>query len=262
MAQNSGKLFLVSTGPGHKDYLTNRALAAIEQAEVVVGYKTYLNLVKDMLENKEIIGSGMRQELERCGVACKLAMAGKKVALISSGDVGIYGMAGPAYEVLLHSGWQPQTGIEVEVIPGVTALSACASLAGAPLTHDFCAISLSDLMTPWPVIEKRLKAAAQADFVTALYNPKSGKRTQQIIEAQKIFLSYRNPLTPVAVVNAAYREKEQLTLTNIEGINKQKIDMQTTLIIGNSQTFIKANTMLTPRGYTDKYDINEKVKLD
>jgi precorrin-3B C17-methyltransferase len=261
MVENSGKLYLVSTGPGNKDYLTPRALAAIADADVVVGYKTYLNLVKDMLGDKEIIGSGMRQELERCGSACKLAMDGKKVALISSGDVGIYGMAGPAYEVLLHSGWNPQTGIEVEVIPGVTALSACASLAGAPLTHDFCAISLSDLMTPWAVIEKRLVAAAQADFVTALYNPKSGKRTQQIIEAQKIFLSCRNPLTPVAVVNAAYREKEQLTLTNIEDINKQKIGMQTTLIIGNSQTFIKANTMITPRGYTKKYDIDEKVKM-
>jgi precorrin-3B C17-methyltransferase len=260
MTDNSGKLYLVSIGPGNENYLTRRALAAIAEAEVVVGYKTYLNLVKDLLVGKEIIGSGMRQELERCGAACKLAMAGKKVAMISSGDVGIYGMAGPSYEVLLHSGWEPESGIEVEVVPGVTALSSCAALVGAPLTHDFCAISLSDLMTPWSVIEKRLNAAAEADFVIALYNPKSGKRTQHIIEAQKIFLSHRSPETPVAIVNAAFRQKEQITLSNLANMTNQQIGMQTTLLIGNSQTFIKANTMITPRGYTKKYDIDEVIK--
>ncbi len=259
MTQHPGKLYLIGIGPGHADHLTGRALAAIREAEVVIGYKTYLQLVKPLLAGKKIIASAMRQELDRCAEACRLAMTGQRVALISSGDVGVYGMSGPAYEVLLHAGWRPGSGVIVEAVPGITALTACAALVGAPLTHDFCAISLSDLLTPWPVIEKRLQAAAAADFVTALYNPKSSKRTHQILEAQRIFLSCRAPGTPVAVVTAAYREKERLVLTDLAHMTDPEIGMQTTLLIGNSRSFNDHGVMVTPRGYTDKYDMGKIV---
>ncbi|MEO5351689.1 MAG: precorrin-3B C(17)-methyltransferase [Magnetococcus sp. XQGC-1] len=251
----SGKLSLVSIGPGALEQLTARATDAIRQAEVVVGYKRYLQLIEPLLVGKEVLGSGMRQELERCRDACQQAQAGKKTVLISSGDVGIYGMAGPAYEMLLHAGWRPDSGMPVEVIPGVSALNGCAALVGAPLTHDFCAISLSDLLTPWPVIEKRLQAAAQADFVTALYNPKSSKRTTQIVEAQRIFLAHRAPTTPVAVVTAAYREDARVVLTDLARLLEQEIDMETTVLIGNASSFTESGLMVTPRGYGNKYDM-------
>ena len=259
MTEPAGKLTLVSIGPGGPEQMTGRALAAIREAEVVLGYKTYLKLVDGLLDGKEVLGSGMRQELERCARACRLAMDGRRVALVSSGDVGIYGMAGPAFEVLLQAGWRPGSGMTVEVVPGVTALSACAALVGAPLTHDFCAISLSDLLTPWPVIEKRLEAAARADFVTALYNPKSGKRTTQIAEARRIFLTCRAPATPVAVVTAAGREDERIILTDLDHMTDPDIGMQTTVLIGNSQSFARDGLMVTPRGYADKYNLESYV---
>lgn len=251
----SGKIYLIGIGPGATEQMTPKAQQAIQEADFVVGYKTYLTLIKDLLTSKQVIGSGMRQELERCSEACRLAMNGHIVALISSGDVGVYGMAGPTYEILLKSGWQPQSGVEVEIIPGVTALTACAARIGAPLTHDFCAISLSDLLTPWSIIEKRLKAAAMADFVTALYNPKSGKRAWQIVETQRIFLEVRTENTPVAVVTSAYRKKENIILTDLAQMTQHDIDMQTTVLIGNSQTFVQHGVMITPRGYADKYTI-------
>lgn len=253
----SGKLSIIGTGPGRLDQFTGRALEAIREADAVIGYKTYLKLVDKLLAGKEVIGTGMTQELERCADACRRAMEGQTVALISSGDPGVYGMAGPAYEILLKSGWSPASETKVEVIPGVTALAACASLAGAPLTHDFCAISLSDLMTPWEVIVKRLEAAAAADFVTTLYNPKSKKRVTQIVEAQEIFLKHRAPETPVAIISAAYREKETVQLTDLAHMAASEMGMQTTVIIGNSRTFLQAGTMVTPRGYGDKYGIDE-----
>ncbi len=256
MTKKTGKLYLISIGPGHADHLTVRALEAIREAEVVVGYKTYLNLVASLLGGKKIVASAMRQEVDRCAEACRMAIAGKRVALISSGDVGVYGMAGLAYEILLHAGWRPDSGVAVEVVPGVTALSACAALVGAPLTHDFCAISLSDLLTDWHVIEKRLEAAARADFVTALYNPKSSKRTFQIFQAQRIFLSHRSADTPVAVVTAAFREQERIVLTDLAHMTAPDIGMQTTVLIGSSRSYIHANVMVTPRGYGSKYEMN------
>ena len=162
-------------------------------------------------------------------------------------------MAGPTYEVLLQAGWRPGSGIEVEVVPGATALSACAALGGAPLTHDFCSISLSDLLTPWPVIVRRLNAAAHADFVVALYNPKSGRRTGQIIEAQRILLRHRAPETPVAVVKSAYRKKQAIQLTTLAQMAESEIGMLTTVLIGNSSTFVQDGLMITPRGYANKY---------
>ncbi len=248
-------LSLVSIGPGSLDQLTFQAMTAIREAEVVVGYKSYLRLIEPLLAGKAVEGSGMRQELERCSTAYRWAQSGKQTVLISSGDVGVYGMAGPAYEVLLQAGWRPGSGVTVVVIPGVSALNACAALVGAPLTHDFCAISLSDLLTPWPVIQKRLEAAAQADFVTALYNPKSSKRTTQIVEAQRIFLAHRLPTTPVAVVTAAFRPEARILLTDLAHMTDPAIDMETTVLIGNASSFVQAGLMVTPRGYGNKYDL-------
>jgi len=168
---SKGKILLVGFGPGAREHMSVRAIEAIKESDVVIGYTTYIKLVQDQLEGKTVIKKGMTEEIDRCIEAYEQAEEGKVVALISSGDIGVYGMAGPTYEVLLKSGWSPESDIEVEVVPGSTALSACASLVGAPLTHDFCSISLSDLLTPWPTIAKRIEAAASSDFVVALYNP-------------------------------------------------------------------------------------------
>ena len=248
-----GKIYLVGFGPGAQEHMSYRARAAIAEADVVIGYTTYIKLVQELLDGKQVIKKGMTEEIDRCTEAYEHARQGKIVALISSGDIGVYGMAGPTYEVLLASGWRPGSGIEVEVIPGATALSACAALVGAPLTHDFCSISLSDLLTPWPVIARRLEAAAYADFVVALYNPKSGRRTQQIVEAQRILLQHRSPDTPVAVVKSAYRRKQSIQMTRLAQMADCEIGMLTTVLIGNSSTFVQEGLMITPRGYSNKY---------
>ena len=250
----NGKIYLVGFGPGAQEHMSYRARAAIAEADVVIGYSTYIKLVQELLDGKEVIRKGMTEELDRCTEAHEHARQGKIVALISSGDIGVYGMAGPTYEVLLQSGWRPGEGIEVEVVPGATALSACAALVGAPLTHDFCSISLSDLLTPWPVIARRLEAAAHADFVGALYNPKSGRRTGQIVEAQRILLRHRSPDTPVAVVKSAYRQAQAIQMTNLAQMADCAIGMLTTVLIGNSSTFVQDGLMITPRGYANKYD--------
>ncbi|HFD31094.1 MAG TPA: precorrin-3B C(17)-methyltransferase [Gammaproteobacteria bacterium] len=256
MSSNSkkGKIFLVGFGPGSADTMTYGARAAIEESDVVIGYSTYIKLVKDLLDGKEVVRKGMTEEIDRCIEAYDQAKLGKTVALISSGDIGVYGMAGPTYEVLLKSGWTPESDIKVEIIPGATALSACASLVGAPLTHDFCSISLSDLLTPWPNIAKRIDAAGNSDFVIALYNPKSGRRTQQIVEAQRILLQYRKPETPVAIVKSAYRDLQDIQITTLDKMSTHKIGMLSTVLIGNSTTFMREGLMITPRGYANKYD--------
>lgn len=249
----NGKILLVSVGPGAEQHMTYRAKAAIAEADVVIGYSTYIKLVRNLLDGKEVVKKGMTEEIDRCIEAYQHAQDGKIVALISSGDIGIYGMAGPTYEVLLQAGWTPDSDITVEIIPGSTALSSCASLVGAPLTHDFCSISLSDLLTPWPTIAKRLEAAAAADFVLALYNPKSGRRTQQIVQAQNILLRHRSPTTPVAIVKSAYRSRQRIQLVQLAQMADCDIGMLTTVIVGNCTTFVQAGLMVTPRGYTNKY---------
>lgn len=251
---SNGKILLVGFGPGAEEHMSLRARQAIQEAEVVIGYSTYIKLVKDLLDGKEVIRKGMTEEIDRCIEAYEHAQSGKVVALISSGDIGVYGMAGPTYEVLLQSGWTPHSDIEVEVIPGSTALSACASLVGAPLTHDFCSISLSDLLTPWPTIAKRIDAVGRSDFVIALYNPKSGRRTQQIVEAQRILLQYRKPDTPVAIVKSAYREAQNIQMVRLDEMKDCKIGMLTTVLIGNSSSYFQHGLMITPRGYANKYE--------
>ena len=250
-----GRISLVGIGPGHTDHMSARARQTIAEADTVIGYVTYIKLVDELLQGKEVIRKSMTEELDRAVHALEAAQAGKRVALISSGDAGVYGMAGPTYEVLFQAGWTPDSDVDVEIVPGASALNSCAARVGAPLTHDFCAISLSDLLTPWTVIARRLQAAALADFVTALYNPKSGRRTQQIVEAQHIFLMHRDPQTPVAIVKSAYRRRERIEFTTLADMAECDIGMLSTVLIGNSHTFVRHGLMVTPRGYANKYDL-------
>ncbi|SEB13660.1 precorrin-3B C17-methyltransferase [Thalassobacillus cyri] len=252
----NGKLLVIGFGPGSFEHITKRAKDAIEESDCVIGYKTYVQLIRDLLTSQDIVSTGMSEEVSRAHAAVNLAEEGKKVAVISSGDAGVYGMAGLVYEVLVEKGWKEESGIEVEIIPGISAINSCASLLGAPVMHDACTISLSDHLTPWKIIEKRIEAAAQADFVISLYNPKSGKRTRQIVETQKIILKYRSPDTPVGLVKSAYRDRQNVVITNLKEMLDYDIGMLTTVIIGNSTTFLYDNKLITPRGYQRKYTLN------
>ncbi|MGM7722932.1 precorrin-3B C(17)-methyltransferase [Metabacillus sp. Hm71] len=251
-----GKLLVIGFGPGSFEHMTKRAQDAIQESDCIIGYKTYVELIKDLLIDQEIISTGMSEEVSRAQAAVHLAEEGKTVAVISSGDAGVYGMAGLVYEVLIEKGWKEATGVSVEVIPGVSAINSCASLLGAPIMHDACTISLSDHLTPWDLIEKRIDAAAQADFVITLYNPKSGRRTRQIQEAQRILLNYRSPATPVGLVKSAYRDRQHIVITDLKHMLDHDIGMLTTVVIGNSTTFLYDNKIITPRGYQRKYTLN------
>ena len=254
---HSGRLYLVGIGPGDLNQITPAAKTAIIEADVVIGYKLYVDLVKSLKRPEQIIESSpITQEQQRARRAIELAQWGLTVAVISSGDCGIYGMAGLVLEELQVASWNGQEP-QVQVFPGISALQSAASRVGAPLMHDFCAISLSDLLTPWDVIQKRLNAAASGDFITALYNPRSQKRTEQIVAAQSIFSHHRSPDTPVAIVERAYREDEQVTITTLAKMLEHPIDMLTTVIIGNASTYNHADWMITPRGYLSKMK-NEK----
>jgi precorrin-3B C17-methyltransferase len=249
-----GSLSVVGIGPGAPEHLTPAALAAVAEAELVVGYGTYIKLVRHLLAGKEVIKTGMTEEIGRARAAVVRARAGGKVALISSGDAGVYGMASLVFQVLAELGWRRGDSPALHIIPGMTALNSTASLVGAPLGHDFCAISLSDLLTPWPVIARRIEAAAGADFVIGLYNPASGRRTRQIVEAQAIIARHRAGATPVALVKSAYRKLQEVTLTDLDSFLEHEIGMLTTVLVGSSRTFVYENYMITPRGYADKYN--------
>src|SRR5215468_5659361 len=254
-----GLLYVVGIGPGAGDHTTPAALAAIRDAEVVVGYTTYIKLVRHLIDGKEVVRTGMTEEIGRARAAVERARAGGKVALVSSGDAGVYGMAGLVFEVLRADGWRRGDSPELRIIPGMTALNSCASLVGAPLVHDFCSISLSDLLTPWPVIARRIEAAAAADFVIGLYNPASGRRTRQIVEAQEIIRRHREGSTPVALVKSAYRKLEHAVLSDLDHFLEYEIGMLTTVLVGSSQTFVYEGYMVTPRGYTNKYNWDGSV---
>ncbi|MEB3826621.1 precorrin-3B C(17)-methyltransferase [Phormidium sp. CCY1219] len=244
-----GKLLLVGTGPGALSQMTPAAQTAISEADVVVGYTLYIDLIKSLLRPGQIVQSlPITQERHRAEVAIGFAKWGLTVAVVSSGDAGIYGMAGLVLEQLRDRGWDGKTP-GVQVFPGISALQAAASRVGTPLMHDFCAISLSDLLTPWERIEKRLKAAGEADFIVALYNPRSRNRIQHIAIARDIFLQFRSPETPVAIVRSAYREDESITLTTLDKMLDEPIDMLSTVLIGNQSTDFYENWMITPRGY-------------
>ncbi|MEJ2058111.1 MAG: precorrin-3B C(17)-methyltransferase [Desulfofustis sp.] len=248
----AGVLSVVGTGPGSLDYLIPAARKELEHADVVVGYKTYLSLIEPLIEDKIIIASAMMQEVERVKQALAQAEQGQRVVLVSGGDPGIYAMAGLVYEVAEMM----KTSVEVRVVAGIAALNSCAERLGAPLMHDFAAVSLSDLLTPWDVIEKRIRAAVEADFVLVMYNPRSRKRDWQLARALEIVASFRRRETPVGMVRGATRDNEKIIVATLETFNPEEADMQSTIIIGNSKSRITNGKMVTPRGYGDKYRLS------
>ncbi|MCE5284661.1 MAG: precorrin-3B C(17)-methyltransferase [Pelosinus sp.] len=235
-------------GPGSIEDMSQRAKEAILAADVIVGYDTYIALIRELITDKEVLSTGMMREIERCKMALEVAAQGKKVAVVSSGDPGIYGMAGLVLELSMQ--YEQAMRPEVSVIPGISAVGAAAAVLGAPLMHDFAVISLSDLLTPWEVIVKRVEKAAEADFVMAIYNPKSKKRVTQIEEVQKIALKTRPGSTPVGIVREASRPGEHVVISTLAEFTKEEIDMFSLVIIGNSNTFVQDGKMITPRGYT------------
>lgn len=251
-----GKLFLVGIGPGNPEHMTFKAREAINQSEVVVGYQTYIKLIEPYLGQKEVIATGMGAEVERVKMAISLAKQGRMVSIVSSGDTGIYGMAGLVGEIL-HE--QLGDDIDIEVIPGVPLLVASATLLGAPVTGDFVTISLSDYLVSWEEITLRLRLATQGDFVIVLYNPRSQRRQRHLAEAREIILQYRAPSTPVGIATDAYRRKQEVVVTDLEHMLDYEIGMNTTIIIGNSTTFTVDGWMVTPRGYQTKYDLSSEA---
>jgi precorrin-3B C17-methyltransferase len=242
------KIYVIGIGPGGEADLTPRARRAMADCDLILGYQTYIDLVAELFPEKRCVASRMTKEVERCRQALAEALAGQNVALISSGDSGIYGMAG----IMLEIASQADRPVAVEIIPGVTAASAAAALAGAPLTHDFAVISLSDLLTPWATIQKRIEAAAGGDFVICFYNPQSKQRTEQLKLAREILLRYKHAATPVSIARNVGREGQSLVLTTLEKMLKYEIDMFTVIIVGNSQTYLAGGKMITPRGYNVK----------
>lgn len=239
-------IYVIGIGPGCRDLMTQEAISAMEDAEVIVGYKTYIKLVEDFIKDKEVVQNGMRKEVDRCQDAIDIAKTGKKVAVISSGDAGIYGMAGLILELITKQ----ELDIPVKVIPGVTASIGAAAVLGAPIMHDFCHISLSDLMTPWEVIEKRLRLAAEADFVICLYNPRSKGRSEHLAKAFKIMGEFKDGSTPVGIVKDVGREDQEKFICTFDTMDFERVDMTTMVIIGNKSTYIHDDLMITPRGYT------------
>lgn len=246
-----GKISIVGIGPGNFFDMTARAKSAIESAEVIAGYKTYINLISALVEGKKIIATSMMQEIERAELAIEQARQGFEVAVVSSGDAGIYGMAGLVIEKILDLPEEVQP--EFEVIAGISAVNSAAAILGAPLMHDFAVISLSDLLTDWQVIKKRVECAAAGDFVIALYNPKSKKRVKNIEEVQEILLKYKDKNTPVGIVTNAGRSGEKKIISTLENFLSEEINMFSLVLIGNSKTFVKNNFMITPRGYENKF---------
>ena len=242
-----GKIIIAGLGPGNEGDMTLAVREALQSADVVVGYQYYFQFIKPYVrEDCECIDTGMKKERQRAEQAIELAEQGKTVVVISSGDAGIYGMTPLIYEMQRH---HAATDIEVSSLPGISAFQKAASLLGAPIGHDLCIISLSDLMTPWEVIERRIKAAATGDFVTAIYNPKSHGRYWQLYRLQELFLQERSAETPVGYVRQAGRDDEEMKITTLGAFDPEDIDMFTVVLIGNSQSYIADGHIITPRGY-------------
>ncbi len=250
----SGRLTVVGLGPGDAALLPPLAVAALEEADTVAGYTAYIDLIAPRtLAGKTVLATGMTGEVARCRAALEAAASGKRVALVSSGDAGVYGMAGLALELLETMGLAGR--VEFSAVPGIPAVCAAAALLGAPLTHDFAVVSLSDLLTPMEAILRRLEAALAADFVLALYNPRSRRRAGHLAGALALAGRYRAPQTPVGMVKNAFRPGQEIRVTPLAAAEPDWADMLTLVVIGNASTRLAAGSMLTPRGYAGKYDL-------
>ncbi len=238
------KIYVIGIGPGAYEQMTGKAIQAMQASDVIVGYTVYVNLVKEHFAGKEFRTTPMKKEVDRCVLAFEEAKKGRTVSMICSGDAGVYGMAGLMYEV---GGNYPE--VELEIIPGVTAATGGAAVLGAPLIHDFCLISLSDLLTPWEKIEDRLLGASRADFVICLYNPSSIKRHDYLQKACDLMLRYKSPETVCGIVSNIAREGEASRVMTLKELREEKVDMFTTVFVGNSQTKEIGGKMVTPRGY-------------
>lgn len=238
------KIYVIGIGPGEYEQMTVKAIRAMEKSDVIIGYTVYVDLVKEHFQGKEFLTTPMKKEVDRCVMAFEEAMKGKVVSMICSGDAGVYGMAGLMYEVGVN---YPQ--VELEIIPGVTAATGGAAVLGAPLIHDFCLISLSDLLTPWEKIQARLLAAAQADFVVCLYNPSSKKRHDYLQKACDLMLQYKSEDTVCGIVSYIGRDGETQKVMTLKELRDTQVDMFTTVWVGNSQTKEINGKMVTPRGY-------------
>lgn len=237
-----GKIYVVGLGPGNKENMTFRAYDVLKNSDIIIGYKTYVDLIEGMFPDKKIIKSYMKKEVARCEETLKLALEGNIISLISSGDAGVYGMAGLMLEIA-------DGQVEVEIVPGITSANASASLGGAPIVHDSVNISLSNLLTDWELIKKRIDLASQGDFVITLYNPKSSGRSELINEARDIMLKHKRKDTPVLIARNVGREGENYDITTLDKMLDYEINMFSTVIIGNSNTKVVNNKMITPRGY-------------
>lgn len=238
-----GKLYVIGIGPGGLEHMSAKALTCIQESDIVVGYNKYIEFLKPILKDKQIYQTGMTKEIDRCKEALRLSKD-HIVSLISTGDAGVYGMAGLALEL--------REDEDIEVIPGITASCSAASILGAPLMHDHCNISLSDLMTPYSLIQKRVESAAQADFVISFYNPKSKGRPYYLKESMDVIKKYREKDTPVGIVKNALRDGQEVTLTTLEYFTDENVDMLSIVIVGNSTSFIKDGMFITERGYKNK----------
>lgn len=241
------KIYVVGLGPGGEEYLSGQARAALEDAQVLCGYTVYVDLIRPLFPHKEAYTTPMRREQDRCRWALETASQGKTVALVCSGDAGVYGMAG----LVLQMGEEyPDT--EIEVVPGITAALSGAAVLGAPLGHDFCVISLSDLLTPWEVIERRLECAAEGDFAVCIYNPSSKKRADYLKKACEILLRHKSPKTLCGWVRSIGREGQEHRLLTLGELREEQVDMFTTVFVGSSATALWGGRMVTPRGYKEK----------
>ena len=238
------KIYVVGIGPGAYDQMTGRAIRALNESDVIIGYTVYVDLVKEYFAGKEFMTTPMKKEVDRCVLAFDEAKKGKTVSMICSGAAGVYGMAGLMYEV-----GENYPDVELTIIPGVTAATGGAAVLGAPLIHDFCLISLSDLLTPWEKIEARLLAAAQADFVVCLYNPSSRKRKDYLQKACDLMMKYKSPDTVCGAVAQIARDGETAQVMTLKELRDTEVDMFTTVFVGNSQTKNVNGKMVTPRGY-------------
>lgn len=237
------KVYIVGIGPGNEEEITPRARKALENSDVIVGYTVYVDLIKALIQGKRVLTTPMKQEIERCRMAIDEALKGQTVSVLGSGDAGVYGLAGVICEMA------ESTDLEIEVIPGITAACSAAAVLGAPLIHDFCIISLSDLLTPWEKIEKRLKMAAEGDFVICLYNPASKKRADYLRKACELLLTIKDAHTPCGYVRYIGRSGEEKAICKLSELREREVDMFTTVIIGNSETKIMKGRLVTPRGY-------------